>query len=119
MKDVICPICCWTGEVSRIDKPCPACGITGAELPLIPKYPRGFSRVRKKGKMIFEVYGHQLGSEILITDTEKEALAIARSYGMHWRMTVQLYRVPYVKTSGPLWDADDIQFVAEIENKAS
>lgn len=119
MKYVICPVCCWTGEISQIDKQCPSCGCTGEELPLIPKYPRGFASIKKKGKMIFEVYGHQRGNEVLITDTEKEARSIARSYGLLWGMTVQLYRVPFVKRSGDLWDADDIQFVAEIENTLS
>ena len=63
--------------------------------------------------MIFEVYGHQLGCETLITDTEKEALGIARSYGMHWGIPVQLYRVPCVNRRKKPWDANEIQLIAE------
>jgi hypothetical protein len=114
MKYVICPVCCWTGEVSRIDKPCPGCHITGADLPLIPKYRNNFAGVRKKGKMIFEVFGHHLGSEVLITDTEQEAIALARSYGMHWGLPVQLYRVPCINRRKKPWDASEIQLITEI-----
>jgi len=110
MKKVICPVCCWTGEVSRIDKPCPGCGCTGKDLPLIPK---GQLPRRTKDKMVFEVFGHRLGSEVLITNTDEEALALARSYGMHWGIPVQLYRVPCVNRRKKPWDADEIQLIAE------
>jgi hypothetical protein len=74
-------------------------------------------------KQVYEVNGLRPNSEeqwtveVIECDSDAEAMGLAEAFGKQWWSRVQLYRVPFVNTTGTassiLWP-DQIMFIADI-----